>query len=586
MQNCKRFGSLWLALAATFILTGEVWGISGTVTDNRISAGGSTVMVFAIPHQAQLDPYLVEIECLGPVSGTYPNYTFNLPCSSSGNYDVGVVVWDGPQDTPPSLVTDMRLSVPFDTTGLVLSIQPNVDHISGDLYESGTGSLITTEAQIWAFDQSGNLVGLTFSDTLGHFEFGYLPGGAGPYDLSARVSGYWEGTAPDIPNPGYAGLILQKAFAVRITRTANRGYNYNDSLHPERTNWILSDASNYNFTLEMTNAKSLPIDQVMIRLPGGALSLSKFQADPSPAAHLVGPGLDWDSVWVDQNGIQDKVLFAQGNGVEVIKAEDTSEFTIQVVSMLNVSFDNYTGVEVTAFKQGGGKKAYAEAGLVQKILRITDLSFFPSEVDTSNQTGPNSIITVSATVENHGTGVFYPYDNWSNIWSPAFASPGTKFLFGSLPAGGSSTMALMDVQVTGTQGSYEINCNVSDSNDQNISYAALEESLVVTATDVREQDGSGNLPKSFTLKQNIPNPFNAATRIDFSLIVSGQVSLEIYNLLGQKVRTLVSEYLTSGFKSVIWDGKDQFGNDLASGLYFYRLKTAQTTLTKKMALIR
>jgi YVTN family beta-propeller protein len=108
----------------------------------------------------------------------------------------------------------------------------------------------------------------------------------------------------------------------------------------------------------------------------------------------------------------------------------------------------------------------------------------------------------------------------------------------------------------------------------------------VSPTAVQDEDESREKPSQFTLSQNYPNPFNQATKIEFTLAKSGFVNLNIYDILGRKVRTLVSERLSSGCKSVLWDGKDNSGNDVASGIYFYQLRTEDFSETKKLVLLK
>jgi hypothetical protein len=120
--------------------------------------------------------------------------------------------------------------------------------------------------------------------------------------------------------------------------------------------------------------------------------------------------------------------------------------------------------------------------------------------------------------------------------------------------------------------------------------------LEVQATSVDQYTEDGPpLPKMFQLKQNYPNPFNPSTTIVYYLPDVGyqpaEVEIIIYNLLGQKVRTLVKERKYPGKHQVTWDGKDNEGNDLASGIYFYRLVISGTDLyplvkPKKMVLIK
>ncbi|MCK4428149.1 MAG: T9SS type A sorting domain-containing protein, partial [candidate division Zixibacteria bacterium] len=93
-------------------------------------------------------------------------------------------------------------------------------------------------------------------------------------------------------------------------------------------------------------------------------------------------------------------------------------------------------------------------------------------------------------------------------------------------------------------------------------------------------------PKQFSLEQNYPNPFNPACNIEYALPTDCQVTLSIYNILGQKVRVLVDEYQSTGNKSVTWDGKDDQGQEVTSGVYFYRIQAGDFVQSKKMVLIK
>ncbi len=94
------------------------------------------------------------------------------------------------------------------------------------------------------------------------------------------------------------------------------------------------------------------------------------------------------------------------------------------------------------------------------------------------------------------------------------------------------------------------------------------------------------LPVEFSLKQNHPNPFNAATRITFSLPEDGDVSLIIYDLLGRRVRELVSGKWRTGVYQMQWDGKDDLGQPVSSGVYLYSLKTSRHSATKKLLMLK
>jgi len=85
---------------------------------------------------------------------------------------------------------------------------------------------------------------------------------------------------------------------------------------------------------------------------------------------------------------------------------------------------------------------------------------------------------------------------------------------------------------------------------------------------------------------NYPNPFNPETTIEYALNEPGNICLEVYNIRGQKVRTLVSEFKEIGYHSVIWDGNDSNGNQIGSGIYFYQLKADDFQKVRKMILIK
>jgi hypothetical protein len=97
---------------------------------------------------------------------------------------------------------------------------------------------------------------------------------------------------------------------------------------------------------------------------------------------------------------------------------------------------------------------------------------------------------------------------------------------------------------------------------------------------------AGTRPDIYRLEQNVPNPFNPETRIAFSIGETGDVSLEVINILGQKVRILVAERMPAGEHEVVWDGRDDNGLRAASGLYFYRLSSGGFVQTRKMVLLK
>jgi hypothetical protein len=92
------------------------------------------------------------------------------------------------------------------------------------------------------------------------------------------------------------------------------------------------------------------------------------------------------------------------------------------------------------------------------------------------------------------------------------------------------------------------------------------------------------LPQEIFLKPNYPNPFNNETVIEYGLPVANRVRLVVYNLIGQVVRTLVDEHQLAGFKKAQWDGRDNHGWQVSSGIYFIRLEAGSQKLIRKVLL--
>lgn len=107
-------------------------------------------------------------------------------------------------------------------------------------------------------------------------------------------------------------------------------------------------------------------------------------------------------------------------------------------------------------------------------------------------------------------------------------------------------------------------------------------SAPVLASEYREP----SMPVAFKLSQNYPNPFNPMTEIMFDLPVGCHVRLDIYDVLGKRVATLVDRYHEPGRTTVSWDGMNESGEPVSSGIYFCRLAAGSFVQIKKMSLLR
>lgn len=170
--------------------------------------------------------------------------------------------------------------------------------------------------------------------------------------------------------------------------------------------------------------------------------------------------------------------------------------------------------------------------------------------------------------------------DWWFWYEPVIAN---GYLFA---ASDSQTVAL-DI-ATGTRvWSYPVGGQLSIANNR-LFIGARDGRILVfesVATDAIAED-EYDLPSDCHLAQNHPNPFNPTTTIQFDLPVSSHVRLDIHDVLGRRVRTLVSDTRSAGSHSVKWDGKDRLGTPVASGVYFYHLVANDFVATKKMVLVK
>jgi len=114
-----------------------------------------------------------------------------------------------------------------------------------------------------------------------------------------------------------------------------------------------------------------------------------------------------------------------------------------------------------------------------------------------------------------------------------------------------------------------------------------EDNPVAVSTSAMGIDGNETIPDEFALNQNYPNPFNPSTQISFDVPQGGEhIMLNIYNILGQNVSTLVNGVINPGTYTMEWNATDEAGNPVASGIYFYELRSSSFTARKKMLLIR
>ena len=110
--------------------------------------------------------------------------------------------------------------------------------------------------------------------------------------------------------------------------------------------------------------------------------------------------------------------------------------------------------------------------------------------------------------------------------------------------------------------------------------------VVFEGTNVSTDEYFTILPKNPFLYQNYPNPFNPETTISFSIPKNSKVDISVYNIKGQKIKTITNENFQRGYYEIFWNGKDDYDNRVSCGLYFYKLQSGDATITKKMLLFK
>jgi len=201
-----------------------------------------------------------------------------------------------------------------------------------------------------------------------------------------------------------------------------------------------------------------------------------------------------------------------------------------------------------------------------------------------------SDVTVGIENEDGTVGLQYAYNNALIVPGlaikysyPAFwltVSP----LSGTVAPGQSTDLDVtFDAAEVSEEGTYTGQIVLS-TNDPDNSSISVPCTLVVGYVDIGEDVTT--LPVAFSLSQNYPNPFNPTTDIAFGLPSDGHTTLDVYDIMGRKVKTLLNENLSAGVHQITWNSTDENGNHVSSGVYFYKLVQGDKVTTKKMMMVK
>jgi len=364
--------------------------------------------------------------------------------------------------------------------------------------------------------------------------------------------------------------------------------------YKQRTNLLLADTIKVSSNMEGVNFNMPPIPPVVLGEISGMIS------DSATGRGIRSRVIAFRNVWTSANPL---ILVMPSNaykpGAYVGDTDSLGKYTISKIVpgeyiVLAVPMGSYTPAY---YRSAGSTQNWRIAtpvavnGNAVAGIDITVKPFAKTSVGYTYMTGTVSTnSTIGKLGKTSGTygvigalvyaananGTIYGYDvtDENGSYAIAGAAPGSYTLFVDAPGFTSSSSVLasptygMDVKGT-PQGASGMNFSLSS-----------------VATSVEQDQSSALVPSQYALEQNYPNPFNPTTQILFSLPNSERVSLTIYNLIGQKIATLVDGTMAAGSHVVTWNGRDSRGMQLPSGVYFYRLESPGFSAARRMLMLK
>ncbi len=284
----------------------------------------------------------------------------------------------------------------------------------------------------------------------------------------------------------------------------------------------------------------------------------------------------------DFNEIFDNYIGANSDGITIIRSNH------------NIIANNFLGTNASMesdFGNGSGVFVYARSSnnlIIENVIGYNTVAGIV--VDSLSCQG--NIITRNSISQNNGPGIDNRNGGNAELTPPVLTSVSTNEIKGTAGAiqiieifadSDDEGQIFIDSTMTDLQGKFTV--SVPGLTELPYITATARDSLgntsefsaPVTVTNIEEV----SFPQKFQVRQNYPNPFNPKTMISYQLPLSSEVELSVYNLLGQKIATLVNDKQKAGKHTYQFDG-----SDLSSGVYLYRIKAGEFTEVKKMVLVR
>lgn len=418
------------------------------------------------------------------------------------------------------------------TAGFIL-VTPSVvwSQVAGRVQNGSGGALSGATVEIWDSYPSGSILGSGTSSGSGAFSIGAVVGS--DVDVRVRKSGYFPTVVRNLPQP-------TSNTTVRLTAAPVPAGNPNSCDYWDDATTFLAEPLGFGDVVEC------------IALNGQTCGVGGIISDPglyllhafgdAPGGAVDGP-VTGENLTFRINGLaatSSQTLFIGGLGCNTQK---------NVVGATSVSGITLTG-----------------------------------PTDATGSAGNSAFIVYSITNSGTVAGNFTLNVELNPGWTVILQSQ--KALPLNLGVGESATI-VAEIQIPGATPDQDVEVRARIASDTyGLANSGAWTALSVSTTSDIGDGGNGLLPTSFALAQNYPNPFNAGTNITFTLDQSGPVTLTVCNLLGQNVRTLIAGHREVGVHTEAWDGRNDHGEAVPSGIYFSRLVQNNQSQVRKMVLLK
>lgn len=340
-----------------------------------------------------------------------------------------------------------------------------------------------------------------------------------------------------------------------------------------------------NMLLPPSNLTAIPGDEMVTLLWDGMEDVDSFNiyrnGEPEPYASTI------DTVFVDTDVINGEVYtyyvtaIYSGSGDESIPSNTVTTIPMPPIT-LPFADDFETGAPYWSFTDSWGLTESQSFSATHSITESPDGEY-----------GNNLNITAGLTTVNL-TGFI---DADLKFWTKYVIELNYDYMYLEISYDGviwTELDSFTGTQYNWEQKTYSLSDYLDEENVQirfrmySDTYVE-EDGMYIDDFEIEVETGVGTgsdlIVKNYSIS-NYPNPFNPATTINFNLKAESHVELNIFDIKGHKIRTLVSEQVPAGAHSTVWNGKDDRGNIVSSGLYFYKIEAGSYTETKKMILVK